>query len=92
MCMPFWAKGGSAWKCPLTPGHDKVRNLGVRDCRHGLPFVGRKGRWKKKGEKREKGKGKKKKKGKGKRKKRKENRGKKGKKIVGMHGPDFPRL
>ena len=33
--------------CP--PGHDKVRDLGIRDRRHGLPFVGREGRW---GEKR----------------------------------------
>ena len=30
-----------------------MRDLGIRDCRHGLPFVGREGRWGKK-EKRKK--------------------------------------
>ena len=34
-------------------GHDKVRDLAIRDRRHGLPFVGREGRWRKK-EKRKK--------------------------------------
>ena len=48
-----------------------MRNLAIWDCRHGLPFVGREGRWKKKGEKREKGKGKKKKKRERKKKKKK---------------------
>ena len=58
------------------PGHDKVRNLAIGDCRHGLPFVGREGRRRKEKkrknrEKRDKGKKKKKQKEKGKKKKKK---------------------
>ena len=60
-------------------GHDKVRDLGIGDRRHGLPFVGREGRWRKekkrkKGEKREKGKKEKERKRRRKKEKRKEMR------------------
>ena len=53
-----------------------MRDLGIRDCRHGVPFVGREGRWGKK-DKRKKEKERKRERRKEKKEKRKEGKKKK---------------
>ena len=66
----MWVERGKA-------GHDKVRDLGIRDRRHGPPFVGKEGRWRKKKEEEKGGK-------KGKRKKEKERKRERRKKKQGQ--------